>query len=392
MKGNFSAISIRSNFRKVCQMVCEGPVQVCLQITAPSVRRRWAFLPWIFFVVQYSPASAYAQVHPAQPVTPQYPPPGGSNSGSASSASGSAATAAADARAAAAADDALERAKADLEKANNTVRDTAVAAVLTGGASAPALAAAQTAQAAALAALAKATVDAQAAHAKAASSAAAAGNSGQASGAHYVPPPSSSGQGYVPPPSSSGQGYVPPPSSGGHANVPPPNTGSQGHTPPPNTGTGPISSSGSTTGVNGTQASGRSDTPIGEQSGGPVGGTSQAGSNDQGAHDPEDFPRPPDTERTEYSLDDYPNAKQEQVEYNSSSPSSDLMAFYTRNLPPAGWKKEALHENNGGPRGVHQFTSSWVRKNDELRMELVDVQPGLVKIKIYLKRVPVGPP
>jgi len=125
--------------------------------------------------------------------------------------------------------------------------------------------------------------------------------------------------------------------------------------------------------------------------GGPVGG-SAPGPKDKGARDPVDFIRPPNTVRTEYSRDEYPTSKQEQVKYTSPTASTDLLAFYTKYLSSNDWVQIELHENSGGPNDAHQIYGHWADKNgDSLDLRLIDLKSGGVEITINLKRVPTHP-
>ena len=155
-------------------------------------------------------------------------------------------------------------------------------------------------------------------------------------------------------------------------------------------------------------------TPSGAQSGGPVssgsttaaagpggavGGTANGGTaigtraDDKGARDPANFVRPPNTVRTLYSMDEYPPTIQEQVKYNSSSASGDLLNLYTKYLSGTGWVVTDQRENNGGPSGAHQTFRHWSNNNnDSLDIYLIDLKPGLVEISINLKRTPIRDP
>jgi len=127
--------------------------------------------------------------------------------------------------------------------------------------------------------------------------------------------------------------------------------------------------------------------------GGAAGAGAEAAAADKGARDPENLGRPPATVRTLYSLDEYPTSKHEQVQYTSTSPSADLLAFYVKYLADNGWEQTELHENNGGPKDTHQIYGNWKTKNDDtLDLRLNDLNPGVVEISINLKRIPAHEP
>jgi hypothetical protein len=168
-----------------------------------------------------------------------------------------------------------------------------------------------------------------------------------------------------------------------------PGTPSGSTTPPSTAGAGPggaVANPASGDQRGGPVGNGNAASPAGP--GGPVGGSATA-TKDKGARDPVDFFRPANTVRTEYSRDEYPTSKQEQVKYTSSTASADLLASYVKYLSGNGWTQTELHENNGGPGDTHQIYGHWSEQNgDSLDLRLIDSKPGVVEITINLKRVP----
>ena len=112
---------------------------------------------------------------------------------------------------------------------------------------------------------------------------------------------------------------------------------------------------------------------------------------DQGVRDPANFPRPPNTIRTEYSVTNSRALTTEEARYTATSTAEELHTFYKNYFAGAGWSMTELHENDGGPHDVHQIYGNWVAKNnDTVDLRFIDIKPGATEITVVLKRTPAS--
>ncbi len=134
------------------------------------------------------------------------------------------------------------------------------------------------------------------------------------------------------------------------------------------------------TAVSGTSTVRAASTPL------PV-ATTVTNSADQGARDPANFPRPPDTVRLTYGAVRQKGSLQESAKYTAPTNSDAIMAFYEKTLGGDGWEEVSRYENNYATGAAHQILSTWKKDIRSAGFTIVDVAKGRVEVELYLTSV-----
>lgn len=112
--------------------------------------------------------------------------------------------------------------------------------------------------------------------------------------------------------------------------------------------------------------------------------TMASSTDDKGARDPADFPRPSATTRKSYSSMRQKSGTQEQAVYTVVGAVDSFESYYNKELPTLGWESVSRVENNFGVSSAHQIITTWKAGTRSATVTLTQTKTEAGEISIAL--------
>jgi len=110
--------------------------------------------------------------------------------------------------------------------------------------------------------------------------------------------------------------------------------------------------------------------------------------NDQGARDPENFPRIGRSVRKSYVSSGTAKAPEETVVYRAKATMSQAEAFFVNQLTKNDWEQSVRREKGDPLGGTHEISLNWSQGRRAVRIFLREIEPGITEINAQLSTSP----
>lgn len=116
--------------------------------------------------------------------------------------------------------------------------------------------------------------------------------------------------------------------------------------------------------------------------------TTEGSPNDQGAHDPADFPRIARSVRKSYVSTGNAKAPDENVVYRAKATMVQAEAFFVNQLTKDDWELNVRREKGDPISGTHEISQNWSKGRRAVRIFLKEIEPGITEINAQLSISP----